>query len=69
MSMPCHSKDCFMCQLENKEIKEMFRVDSNKKREKERLEIQYRLKMINYFLFIIGFLLICCYIYSRYKNK
>lgn len=67
MSLPCHSKDCFICQLENKEIKEMFRVESNKKREKERMQIQYRLMMINYLLVIVGILLVACYIYSRKK--
>jgi hypothetical protein len=68
MSMPCHSKDCFMCQLENKEIKEMFRVDSNQKRLKERLMIQYRLTMINYLIVIVGIALLGFYIYSRTKK-
>lgn len=60
MSLPCSTQDCFMCQLENKEIKETFRFDANrdKKQQQKKYQTSKILWMINIAILIVFLLLI-----------
>jgi len=65
MSLPCSTQDCFMCQLENKEIKETFRFDANrdKTQQKNKYQTSKILWLINISILIVFLLLIinlCC---------
>ena len=64
MSMPCSTKDCFMCQLENKEIKEMFQTDN---RRQIRRSNPNTLKMLNIMIGVVSILLLFNILISK-KN-
>lgn len=67
MSLPCSSQDCFMCQLENKEIIETFRVDTKREQinKKNKSANSRMLFVINVAIFIIFLLLV----FSLYSSK
>ena len=64
MSMPCSTKDCFMCQLENKEIKEMFQTDN---RRQIRRSNPNTLKMLNIMIGVVSILLLFNILISKKK--
>ena len=66
MSMPCSTKDCFMCQMENNEIKEMFYVDNN--RQSKPYSKSNTLKILNVMIGVVSLLLLFNILISR-KNK
>jgi cell division septal protein FtsQ len=69
MSLPCSAKDCFMCQMENKEIKESFRFED---REKIRKRNQTKNRNMIFFLnIIIGivFLLLVLHLWMSTSKK
>jgi hypothetical protein len=66
MSMPCSTKDCFMCQMENNEIKEMFYVDNN--RQSKTYSKSKTLKILNVMIGVVSLLLLFNILISR-KNK
>lgn len=70
MSLPCSTQDCFMCQMENKEIKETFRFDENrdKKQQKNKYQTSKILWLINIAILIVFLLLIINLCVNR-KNK
>lgn len=65
MSMPCSTKDCFMCQMENSEIKEMFYVDNNRTKPYSKSNT---LKILNVMIGVVSLLLLFNILISR-KNK
>jgi len=70
MSLPCSVQDCFMCQLENKEIKETFRFDENrdKTQQKNKYQTSKILWMINIAILIVFLLLIINLCFNRKKE-
>ena len=67
MSMPCSTKDCFMCQMENREIKEMFYID-NSREQKPKYSKADILRMLNITIGIVSLLLIFNILLSRKKS-
>ena len=70
MSLPCSVQDCFMCQLENKEIKETFRFDTDrdKKQQKSKYQTSKILWVINIAILIVFLLLIINLCFNRKKS-
>lgn len=66
MSMPCSTKDCFMCQMENNEIKEMFYVD-NRREESKKYSKSHLLKILNMMIGVVALLLLFNILISRKK--
>lgn len=57
MSLPCSAKDCFMCQLENRQIKESFKFDARdqirKKNSKKNTKIIFLLNIVISIVFLL----------------
>ena len=67
MSLPCSAKDCFMCQLENRQIKESFKFDSRDKIRRKNSKKNTKIIFLINIVIGIVFLLLLFNLFGRKK--